>query len=81
MIEHPSERIETGVMTPKGDWPGIFIRGDDALSYAVQLRAALAAAEERAASGMMPHAEATAWERLQAMADLLESCRAAPTRC
>jgi hypothetical protein len=70
-----SARVETGIMTPKGDWPGIFIRGDDALSYAAQLRAALALAEGRAASGMMPHAEAEAWAKLQAMTDLLESCR------
>jgi hypothetical protein len=70
-----SVRVETGVMSHKGDWPGIFIRGDDALSYAAQLRVALTFAEERAASGMMPHAEAEAWTKLQAMADLLDSCR------
>jgi hypothetical protein len=28
------DRVETGVMQFGDDWPGIFIRGDDALSFA-----------------------------------------------
>jgi hypothetical protein len=69
-----ADRIETGVM--KLDWPGIFIRGDDALAYARRLRGLLAKAEERAGAGEMPDEEASAWSRLSSLAELLESCRA-----
>jgi hypothetical protein len=31
--------VRTGVLQFKGDWPGIFIRGDDALSHARAIRA------------------------------------------
>ena len=30
-------RRETGVMQDPGDWPGVFIRGDDAMRYALAL--------------------------------------------
>lgn len=36
-------RIETGVVAFGEDWPGVFIRGDDAYNYAVQLEAVLEA--------------------------------------
>ena len=32
-------RAETGVVQFDGDWPGVFLRGDDAMGYAMQLRA------------------------------------------
>lgn len=32
--EEFSERMETGVVQDLGDWPGIFIRGDDAVRMA-----------------------------------------------
>jgi len=32
-----AQRPETGVMRFPGDWPGIFIRGDDALEMAISL--------------------------------------------
>lgn len=35
------ERPETGPMCFEGDWPGVFIRGDNAYSYATVLRAVL----------------------------------------
>jgi len=31
-------RPETGVMQFEGDWPGIFIRGDDALAYGLAVK-------------------------------------------
>jgi hypothetical protein len=31
------KRLETGVVQINGDWPGVFIRGDDALHYSKQL--------------------------------------------
>jgi hypothetical protein len=35
--ELPAGRVETGALQINGDWPGIYIRGDDALYYAMQL--------------------------------------------
>ena len=37
----PGERPETGAMQFGDDWPGVFIRGDDAMHYAMSLRAFL----------------------------------------
>jgi hypothetical protein len=34
-------RAETGVMEFEGDWPGVFIRGDNAAYYAMALRSVL----------------------------------------
>ncbi len=31
-------RLETGVVSPADDWPGVFIRGDNALHFAFVLR-------------------------------------------
>jgi hypothetical protein len=67
-------RLETGRFEPKGDWPGIFIRGDQALGYARTLRDLLKGIEQRAAE--LSETEIAAWMRVQALADLLESCRA-----
>lgn len=33
-------RVETGVVQFGNDWPGVFIRGDNALGYALALRSA-----------------------------------------
>jgi hypothetical protein len=70
-----SERLETGILRPKGDWPGIFIRGDEALAYARHLRALFAAMEARAKSGAISDEEISAWGKLQDLAELLSSCR------
>lgn len=42
-IEMPKgmARPETGPMQFGDDWPGIFIRGDNAMAYAMELEAAL----------------------------------------
>lgn len=69
------DRLETGVMTPDGDWPGIFIRGDNALGYAANLRAVYALAEQRAKEGSMRGDEAMIWSHLKGLTDLLGSCR------
>lgn len=39
-IEYPNKnnRIETGVLQIGNDWPGVFIRGDNAIYYAYLLR-------------------------------------------
>lgn len=70
-----NERLETGVMTPEGDWPGIFIRGDEALAYANRLRSLFVALEARAKAGEISPEEIAAWAKLQGLADLLGSCR------
>ena len=57
------------------DWPGIFIRGDDALGYARALRALYQQAEQRAKSGQLDSTEAALWTRAETLAALLESCR------
>ena len=36
-----NQRAETGVMQFDNDWPGVFIRGDNALMYAIALRCLL----------------------------------------
>jgi hypothetical protein len=66
-----TERLEAGVLKPKGDWPGIFIRGDEALFYAFRLRSLLTA---RAEAGDISEEEMAACTRLNRLADLLESC-------
>jgi hypothetical protein len=33
----PAQRVETGALQINDDWPGIYIRGDNALFYAMQL--------------------------------------------
>jgi hypothetical protein len=69
------DRLETGVMQPEGDWPGIFIRGDNAFGYAMQLRTLLAHMEERSKSEKIPNSELMAWASVQELANLLLSCR------
>lgn len=39
-------RIETGVVRFGSDWPGVFIRGDDAFDLQLQLRALLKSAPD-----------------------------------
>ena len=74
-----AERLETGVLKPEGDWPGIFIRGDEALAYANRLLSLFAALEARAGAGDISQEEIAAWAKLKDLADLLESCRAETT--
>ena len=71
-------RLETGVLKPEGDWLGVFIRGDDALSYARRLRSLFAALQARASSGDIAQEEISAWAKLQSLVELLESCRGQP---
>lgn len=46
MSDEKHARAETGAMQFGDDWPGVFIRGDNAAYYAMQLQAALDAAED-----------------------------------
>ncbi len=61
-----TERLETGPIYVEGDWPGIFIRGDNALFYAMML--------DKAATreGLMPLEKVY----LKSIARLLRRCDA-----
>ena len=37
VFENQVERVETGVVRFGDDWPGVFIRGDNALAYAMYI--------------------------------------------
>lgn len=69
-----TDKLRTGPIAFGSDWPGVFIRGDDALSYAVTLRALFAEADGRAAD--LSQEELRAWMQVKELADLLWSCRA-----
>ena len=60
-----SERPETGPMQFPDDWPGVFIRGDNALAYSHVLGRAVAALKDD---------DAVAALVLQKLAGLLGSC-------
>jgi hypothetical protein len=73
--------IRTGRMKIGNDWPGIFIRGDDALSYASKLRRLFAEAEKRA--NELSQDELMAWARVEELAALFAASltvRLRPTR-
>lgn len=46
-------RLETGKSEPIGDWSGIFIRGDEALGYAIGLRDFLEEVEKMKENGLL----------------------------
>jgi hypothetical protein len=67
------QRVQTGKMQFEDDWPGVFIRGDDALGYAAVIRRLFAV------SGPLydesNHEMFECRSRLAELAGLLESCR------
>jgi hypothetical protein len=66
----------SGVMRIGDQWPGVFIQGKDALSYALHLRALIHKANAHAESGNpVDDAEMRSWARMIQLADLLETCR------
>ncbi len=38
---HAADRVETGALEINDDWPGVFIRGDNAMHYAISVKQAL----------------------------------------
>jgi hypothetical protein len=68
-----TERAETGRMQFGDDWPGVFIRGDDALAFARSLRQLLHKTEKRASE--LSQQQVAACSRSSELAALLESCR------
>src|SRR5262245_19118359 len=75
MANTSTHSLRTGPLQLDGDWPGVFIRGDDALSFARTIRALHLAANARAKEGAMPHDEVVQWGRLEELMDILNSCR------
>jgi hypothetical protein len=65
----------TGPLQFSKDWPGVFIRGDDALAYARVLRGAYEFAEKRAREDAGWASDPELWTRLKEIQELLESCR------
>ena len=46
-IQDRSDRIETGAIQFNDDWPGLFIRGDDAFALMLELKQILKTLEEQ----------------------------------
>jgi hypothetical protein len=64
-------RMETGMMQFEGDWPGLFIRGDDAIGLMASVRAVLDFAEQSVPPARL--AEISMYlHRLSAIADLID---------
>jgi len=68
-IMHRDERIETGPVQINDDWPGVFIRGDNAMFYGKALKSLLVAMKDDTDTHRMLTASA-----LRGLADLLASC-------
>jgi hypothetical protein len=75
MIEHPRnlpaqpERVETGPVAFGEDWPGVFVRGDEATYYAEVLAQSIEAIRAGREPSKMDLVV------LSGLADLLASCR------
>ena len=67
--------VRTGVVQFKADWPGVFIRGVDALNYAATIHTLLRQAKEEAMRARTHPLQFEQWGRLEELAELLESCR------
>ena len=67
-------RGKTGMMQFEGDWPGLFIRGDDAISLMASVRAVLEFAEKplRSLPPVLLVETATYLSRLSELADLID---------
>lgn len=64
-----SNRVETGALQFNDDWPGIFVRGDNAAFYAMQLRHVIRYVEQSA-----DHIDFYALNSAKNLVDLLSSC-------
>ena len=61
------QRVETGPIAFGNDWPGVFIRGDNAMWYALQLR-------------MVQTPDRLAAIQIEQLRTLLESCQVQPAQ-
>lgn len=60
-------RVETGVVRFNDDWPGVFIRGDNAFAYAQYLKVLLAIHRES-------ETQTLAAGEIEGLVETLESC-------
>lgn len=65
-IDHEGQRVETGPVQFGNDWPGVFIRGDNAMYYAMMLRIAIACIGDTGAGGVKSN--------LESLERVLQSC-------
>lgn len=65
-----SERVETGAIQFGGDWPGVFLRGDNAIAAAYYLGEVFDAIER----GEDPRRIPVSYEQAKAVKDLLSCC-------
>jgi hypothetical protein len=73
--------VRTGMLKFENDWPGVFIRGDDAFGYAWALECLMSDLERRARELLeqgradeLSDTEGLAWLRIRELAKLLRSC-------
>lgn len=66
-----AERIETGVVQFGDDWPGIFIRGDNAKMYELSLTIAIATITRLLSDGALPMEERIALSVITGLRDIL----------
>lgn len=65
-------RVETGVLQINDDWPGVFIRGDNAMHYAMNLRRMIAELEKHSDGNLH---DAFAVSTLKSLLSILEKSR------
>jgi len=72
-LPEQEERVETGITQFDNDWPGIFIRGDMAMVFAIHIEDVLLVLEDK---GIVPDSVLDAVRRtdLANWAKLLKSC-------
>ena len=67
-LEKQNRRVETGVTQFKGDWPGVFIRGDDCFRYVQSLGNVLKLIEDHKVKddvfGALAHSHVTGLMRM-----------------
>jgi hypothetical protein len=66
-IFNGTQRIETGPIQFGDDWPGVFIRGDNAFGYAMALRSVIA-------NALHSKLDPIAILQLKGLAETLEGC-------
>lgn len=66
----PAQRVETGALEINGDWPGVFVRGDNAFMYQIYLRQAI----EELKKHQTETSDIFQIHALEELADLLASC-------
>lgn len=75
VLEHTGERVETGPTQIGDDWPGIFIRGDNAVAFATILEMYLDDMKDNAPASETAHINRSV---VQGLANLLRSCTVKP---